>query len=160
MEHIEPKSLEITLTRIARRPTYTIGRLYIDSERMSDTIEDRDRGLDDSMPEARIRELKVYGMTAIPTGRYRVSLTRAEKFKNRVWAKAYKGLIPVLENVKGFTGIRIHPANTAEELLGCIAPGENTTVGRVNSSTAAYYRIMNRLVPAWNAGIPIYINIS
>lgn len=153
-------SIEIILTRIARRPTYTIGRLYIDGKRISDTIEDRDRGLDDSMSEARIRELKVYGMTAIPTGRYRISLTKSEKFKNRVWAKAYKGLIPILENVKGFTGIRIHPANTAEELLGCIAPGENTTVGRVNCSTAAYYRLMDILVPAWTAGIPIYITIS
>lgn len=152
-------SIEIILTRIARRPTYTIGRLYIDGKRISDTIEDRDRGLDDSMSEARIRELKVYGMTAIPTGRYRISLTKSEKFKNRVWAKAYKGLIPILENVKGFTGIRIHPANTAEELLGCIAPGVNTSVGRVSNSKAAYYRIMNQLMKAWDADIPIYITI-
>lgn len=152
-------SIEITLDRIARRPTYTIGRLYIDGKRISDTIEDRDRGLDDSMPAEQIRELKVYGMTAIPTGRYRIALTKSTKFRNRVWAKAYNGLVPILQDVKGFTGIRIHPANTAEELLGCIAPGENTTVGRVNNSTAAYYRIMDILVPAWRAGTPIYITV-
>ena len=156
---MELEVVEVLLSRIAKRPTYTIGRLFINGHYVSDCIEDRDRGLSDDMPEERVRMVKVYGETAIPSGRYRISLTKSEKFKNRIWAKKYGGLVPILENVKGFSGIRIHPANTAEELLGCIAPGENTTVGRVNNSTAAYSRVMQELVPAWNAGIPIYITV-
>lgn len=152
-------SLEILVDRFAPRETYTIGHISIDGHYVSDCIEDRDRGLTSDMPEEQIRRLKVYGETAIPKGHYRVLLTKSEKFGGKEWAKRYGGLIPILEGVKGFAGVRIHPANTAEQLLGCIAPGENTSVGRVNNSKAAYYRIMDRLMKAWDADIPIYITI-
>ena len=35
--------MELLLKRIARKATYTIGRLYIDGIRFCDTLEDRDR---------------------------------------------------------------------------------------------------------------------
>lgn len=152
-------NLEIIVERIAPAETYTIGHISIDGHYISDCIEDCDRGLTSEMSDEQIRQLKVYGETAIPKGRYRVFLTQSEKFGGRNWAKRYGGLIPVLEGVKGFAGVRIHPANTAEQLLGCIAPGENTSIGRVSNSTAAYSRIMEQLVPAWNAGTPIFITI-
>ena len=37
--------MELTLKRIARKDTYTIGRLYNGKEWICDTIEDTDRGL-------------------------------------------------------------------------------------------------------------------
>lgn len=152
-------NLEILVERFAPRETYTIGHISIDGHYVSDCIEDRDRGLTSAMPVETIKKLKVYGETAIPKGRYRVLLTKSEKFSGREWAKRHGGLIPILEGVKGFAGVRIHPANTAEELLGCIAPGENTAIGRVNNSVAAYGRIMAQLLPAWNSNTPIYITI-
>lgn len=152
--------VEIELKRIARRETYSIGRLSIDEQYICDTIEDRDRGLTSSMPPGEISGIKVYGQTAIPTGRYRVVLSQSAKFSNKSWARKYDGLVPELKNVKGFVGTRIHPANTAEELRGCIAPGTNTTVGRVNNSVAAYCRIMSILKPAWDAASDIYITIQ
>lgn len=151
--------VEIKLKRIAMRETYTIGRLFINGEYVCDTIEDCDRGLMDYMPEMEIRQKKIYGQTAIPHGSYNVTLTMSKTFSGRPWAKMYNGLVPSLENVKGFSGIRIHPANSAEELQGCIAPGENKVVGKVINSTAAYYRIMNLLMPAWESGTPINITI-
>ena len=60
--------MELELKRIARRDTYTIGRLYIDGEYFCDTIEDRDRGLKQDAPLAANRAKKVKGLTAIPTG--------------------------------------------------------------------------------------------
>ena len=37
--------MNITVKRIAKRDTYTIGKLYIDGKYYCDTIEDKDRGL-------------------------------------------------------------------------------------------------------------------
>ena len=56
--------MELKLQRIARKPDYTIGRLFVNGRYSSDTLEDRVRDL--------AVEVKVPGETAIPTGRYRV----------------------------------------------------------------------------------------
>lgn len=37
--------MEILLKRIAKKPNYTIGKLYIDGKYFCDTLEDKDRGL-------------------------------------------------------------------------------------------------------------------
>lgn len=37
--------MEILVKRIARRETYTIGKMYIDGKYVCDTLEDKDRGL-------------------------------------------------------------------------------------------------------------------
>ena len=71
--------MRITLIRIANRPTYCIGKLYIDGVYFCDTIEDTDRGLDDKMTEEEILKRKVKGETAIPTGIYHVYLTYSPK---------------------------------------------------------------------------------
>ena len=46
--------MRLTLFRIANRPTYCIGKLYVDGEYLCDTIEDTDRGLSDEMTEEEI----------------------------------------------------------------------------------------------------------
>lgn len=51
--------MELTLKRIAKRPTYTIGKLYIDGKYFCDTIEDKDRGLTQNMPLSEIKKKKV-----------------------------------------------------------------------------------------------------
>lgn len=140
---------------------YTIGRLYAGTSYVSDTIEDRDRGLKDRMTVAEIKAKKVYGETAIPKGTYRVRLTVSPKFRRRAWAAKYGGLVPLLEGVKGFDGVRIHPANRATELLGCIAPGTNSVKGAVLQSTKAFYKLMDTwLIPAHEAGRVITITIK
>jgi hypothetical protein len=37
--------MKLTLKRIAKKDTYTVGKLYIDGVYFCDTIEDKDRGL-------------------------------------------------------------------------------------------------------------------
>lgn len=141
----------IRLIRKWKKNDYTIGKLYINGIEFSDTIEDKDRGLSDSMQEFDIKLRKVYGKTAIPTGTYDLALTYSPKFANRPWAKKYGGKVPQILNVKGFQGIRIHPLNTAEDSLGCIGPGKNTIKGKVTNSTAYFYKLMdNYIVPALN----------
>lgn len=138
--------MDLYLKRIARRATYTIGRLYIDGVYFCDTIEDRDRGLRQDAAYAANKRLKVQNETAIPTGRYQVTLgVQSQRFKDR---KAYafcKGYLPRLLNVPCFEGVLIHIGNTAKDSSGCILVGENKVVGQVVNSTQTFTKLYSRL---------------
>lgn len=128
--------MRITLIRIANKPNYCIGKLYIDGVYFCDTLEDVDRGLDDAMSENEILSLKVKGQTAIPTGIYPISITYSPK---------YKRMMPLLNNVKGYSGIRIHSGNTAKDTEGCLLVGKNKEVGKVLDSRATYNALFKKL---------------
>lgn len=139
--------MKMLLKRIAKKPTYTIGKLYLDGEYFSDTLEDRNRGLTQDMDLEDILRIKVYGETAIPTGTYKIDMnTISPKFKDRSWAKPYKGKIPRLLDVPGFDGVLLHPGNSADDSLGCILVGNNTQVGKVLNSQAVFKRLMQKLL--------------
>lgn len=139
--------------RAWKKPAYTIGRFFANGKRLFESLEDPDRGLTKDMPLEEIRKKKVYGETAIPSGTYDVILSVSEKFKKKSWAKKYDGLVPEIVGVPGYSGVRIHPANEAKELLGCIAPGENKAVGKVLNSQKRYFELMdNYLMPAHKNG--------
>lgn len=141
----------LTLKRIARKAKYTIGRLYIDGTYFCDTLEDTDRGLTQSMPLWQIEQKKVYGQTAIPTGSYDVIMTYSPKFASRSWAKPYNGRLPLVNNVPGFSGVRVHPGNDHTQTLGCLLVGRNTVVGKVTQSADTFEKLMkNHIVPALN----------
>lgn len=141
--------MQLLLMRIYKGQSYTIGKLYVDGQYICDTIEDADRGLSDSMSLEEIERKKKYGITAIPTGCYKVIMNVVSpKFKNRSWAKPYGGKLPRLQNVKGFDGVLIHVGNTAEDSLGCILVGENKVKGQVINSTATFHKLMDILLTA------------
>ena len=141
--------MKLTLKRIAKTKEYTIGKLYINGEQFSDTLEDRDRGLTADMSIEQIRQKKIYGNTAIPTGTYIIDMsTVSPKFRDRVWAKPYEGKIPRLQNVPGFEGVLIHPGNTAGDTLGCILVGNNTYKGMVTESQDTFKSLMDILTKA------------
>lgn len=153
--------MELLLYRIARRDTYTIGHLYIDGKYFCDTIEDKDRGLTQSMPQAVIRATKRKGVTAIPTGRYRVTLeVKSPKFSAKKYEKNYgfcDGYLPRLINVPGFDGVLIHIGNTAKDTDGCLLVGKNTKVGKVLESRAVFVKLYEELKKAKDS---IYITIQ
>lgn len=153
--------MELLLYRIARRDTYTIGHLYIDGKYFCDTIEDKDRGLKQSMQPSVIRATKRKGVTAIPTGRYRVTLdVKSPKFSAKKYEKNYgfcDGYLPRLINVPGFDGVLIHIGNTAKDTDGCLLVGKNTKVGKVLESRAVFVKLYEELKKANNS---IYITIQ
>lgn len=124
--------MKLILRRIAFKDTYTIGKLYVDGKYTCDVLEDKDRGLDDSMTVEEILRRKKYGQTAIPTGTYKVQITYSPK---------YKRMMPLILNVKGYSGIRIHSGNTSKDTLGCLLVGLNTKVGMVTDSRNTYNRL-------------------
>lgn len=138
--------MKLELVRIANRPTYCIGKLYVDGEYFSDVIEDTDRGLDNSMTVSEILKKKIKGQTAIPTGLYKIEITYSQK---------YKRMMPLLIGVKGYEGIRIHSGNTSKDTEGCLLVGKNTKVGMVTDSRNTYQRLFARLQNAKDITIEI-----
>ena len=157
--------MEITLKRIARRPTYTIGKLSIDGKYFCDTIEDRDR---DVNRNGRFDngEVKVYAQTAIPNGRYRVTMrVQSPKFSHRAeynwWqVNGRYGYLPRLLDVPHFEGILIHAGRTERSSAGCIIVGRNTIVGQVTDSMPTCKRLYPILKAAADRGEEIWITVS
>lgn len=141
--------MELYLKRIAKRETYTIGRLSIDGVRFCDTLEDTDRGLRQDLPVSVLRAKKKKGVTAIPTGRYRVTLEmQSPKYKDRQQYAFCNGYIPRLLNVPAYEGVLIHIGNTHRDTEGCILVGENKVVGKVVNSTDTFRKLYEILKSA------------
>lgn len=83
------------------------------------------------------RTEKVYGQTAIPVGRYRINITPSKRFGR---------LMPLIEHVPGFEGIRIHWGNEAKDTEGCLLLGETRGVDFVGKSRLAFMEFFNKLV--------------
>ena len=69
------------------------------------------------------------------------------------------GRMPRLMDVKGFSGVLIHPGNTPEDTDACILIGKNTQVGRLTDSKATFKKLYDRLWEAHKKGEPITITI-
>jgi hypothetical protein len=138
--------MKLTLKRIAKKPAYTIGRLYIEDLYFCDTIEDIDRGLRQDMPLSEIRKIKVKDKTAIPAGTYQMVVNMSPSKKR---------LLPRLLDVPGFEGILIHRGNTENDSSGCIIVGENKAVGKVINSTGYELKLVEYLKNAREITIEI-----
>lgn len=139
--------IKLILNRIAKKDHYTIGKLYVNGTFVCNTLEDKDRGLTQSMSLDEIKSKKVYGETAIPSGTYKINVnTVSSKFKNRSWAKPYGGKLPRLVDVPGYQGVLIHVGNTDADSLGCILVGKNDVVGKVTNSVTYFKKLMTELL--------------
>lgn len=133
--------MELLLKRIAKKSTYTIGKLYINGAYFCDTLEDKDRGLKQSDSLSYIQKIKVQEETAIPSGKYELIVNYSSKFKRN---------LPRLLNVPGFSGILIHRGNASKDTAGCILIGENKVVGKVINSTKYELELTKILTEASN----------
>lgn len=124
--------IKFKIERTHPKETYCIGDLYIDQgdgyNFFSNTLEDRVRDKN---------EKKVYGQTAIPYGVYMVTITYSPKFKRD---------LPLINDVPGFEGIRIHPGNDAEDTYGCILVGVNDQIGKIHHSKDTFDKLFNIMV--------------
>lgn len=157
--------MKLTVNRLYKAEKYTIGKLYINDEYFCDTLEDKDRGLDVSMPLSEIQNTKVYGETAIPTGEYAITLdVISPKFsKYPFYMEVCQGKLPRLVNVPGYEGILIHVADGckgAELVHGCIGVGENKIKGGLINGKETFKELYNRMKTAYNNGEGIMIKIQ
>lgn len=133
-------NLLLVRDRISSPPGCIFGRLYINDQFECWTLEDVEREMTDG-EKGLTKEEKVHGKTAIPTGRYRVDITRSARFGRD---------LPLLLNVPNFEGIRIHPGNTAADTEGCILVGTvaSKTTGFLGGSRVAFNKLFDKLFDA------------
>lgn len=134
--------MKLKVERLWPKPSYTVGRLYVNGEFFCNTLEDVVRDLP--------KEQKVYAQTAIPPGTYKVVYNYSPKFKRK---------LPRLLDVPYFEGILIHPGNTAADSAGCILVGNNSAVGRLSNSRATSDRLNALIEEAQDKGEDITIEI-
>jgi len=148
--------MELILTRIAKRKTYTIGRLAIRKEVNDEYLTGTaDEYFCDTL-EPTWRDYahggrKIKGRSAIPEGRYAVVIS---------WSPKMKAWLPILLGVPNFEGIRIHAGNTAEDTAGCILVGKNKLVGQVVDSRIWLHRLKQKIVEAKERGEAVWITIK
>jgi hypothetical protein len=94
--------LKLLVLRDKGQDGFTTGTLFIDGVFRCFTLEDE------------LREVKIKHETAIPAGTYPVEITQSARFNKA---------LPILLNVPGFEGIRIHAGNTCEDTSGCVLVG-------------------------------------
>ena len=141
------------LYRTWQLPTYTIGRLYVNTQYLCNTLEPPVRELTDLNGDGDFSdpgEGKQYGDTAIPDGTYHLTMTPSPKFKR---------MLPLLLRVPGFEGVRIHAGNSVADTDGCILPGENKMKGRVINSRFWEYKIAGLIKKAQDNGEEVKIII-
>lgn len=157
--------MEIIVKRIALKDDYTIGKMYVDGAYLCDTLEDkvRDYNKDGDLNDE--GEGKVYGKTAIPYGRYEVTLdVVSPKFsKYEFYKDVCGGKLPRLLNVKHFEGILIHVADGykgADLLQGCIGIGQNKIKGGLLNGKQTFSNLYLKLKQANERGEKIWITIE
>ena len=153
--------MKLKVERKWPKATYTIGRFYIDGIFYCNTLEDADRGLNQFDSLASIQSRKVAGETAIPKGKYTVSMNvTSPKYAGVAWYyNLCRGKMPRLLHVPGFDGILIHPGNDALDTRGCILTGKNTKVGKLTDSKACFQQVYKLMKEAADKGEEITIEI-
>lgn len=160
--------MELLIDRRYKKWSYTISNLTVDGFWVCNIIEDRDRGLHKGMSLAQIRSLKVKSQTAIPSGRYRVTMkVVSPKFSQKKYYRDFcKGRLPRVLDVPGFEGILIHAGNLTTDLAtagmsaGCLLTGINTVVGALTQTKECFEKVYKLLLKADQKGEEIYLTVK
>lgn len=123
--------MKIEVKRDVRNEKFTLGKMYIDGEFFCYTLED----------PVRPAGVKVYGDTAIPALSYEVVMSFSEKFRKP---------LPLLLDVPGFSGVRIHGGNSVKDTLGCVLVANNRDTGRGVIWGSASDELKKRIAAAVN----------
>lgn len=126
--------MKIEVKRLYKTKLSTIGELSIDGVFECYTLEDVER------------KVKIPCETAIPTGTYNVEISMSNRIKK---------LLPLLKDVPGFTGVRIHSGNTNHDTEGCILVGTTKGKNYIGNSRIAFSRLFKKMQKANNITIKI-----
>lgn len=126
--------MELHLVRHPPKNGATLGELLLDDVHECSTLE-RAPG---------------EGKGAIPAGCYQVVIN---------WSPKFGRMMPLLVDVPGFEGVRMHWGNTWHDTEGCILVGQDAGDAFIGHSVAAFTQFFPKLEAACAAG-PVFITIE
>ena len=141
------EDLKLKITRKLGNAKFTEGRMYANGEFECFTVEDADRRLESGGS-------KIQNQTAIPKGTYDVAWTMSPRFKK---------MMPLLLNVPGFSGVRIHAGNKSADTEGCIIVGalnDSMDDDFVGASKVAVSRLYPKIEQTLKAGKKVTLEIT
>lgn len=134
--------MELKLQRRKSSKYSTSGKLLIDSDGsyvfLCYTLEDV------------VRKVKIPKETAIPAGRYEITITYSNRFKKD---------LPLLHDVPRFEGIRIHSGNKPEDTEGCILVGMDRGKDLIYSSRTAFDVVFAHIEASISNGDKVFIEV-
>ena len=119
----------ITIKRLYKTDSSTIGELSIDGIFECFTLEDKER------------DVKIKSETAISKGTYKVIINQSNRFKR---------LLPLLLDVPNFEGVRIHSGNSNHDTEGCILVGKTRNKNYIGQSRKAFDKLFKKMQAAKN----------
>lgn len=137
-----------TLQRWPTVAESTIGELFEQGVRLCYTLEDAIR----QVAGQPVAAWKIHGRTAIPVGRYRITLENSPRFGPdtlTVW------------NVPGYTGVRMHAGNTHADTEGCPLLGMDVTGNTIKGGTSrpAVALVRQRVAEAMRVGELVWMDV-
>lgn len=139
--------MNLTLMRWKSSEHATIGTLLNDGASMCYTLEDVVR----EIPGQPVDAWKVKGETAIPAGRYRVTITPSQRFGRD---------LPLLHDVPGFDGVRIHTGNTDKDTEGCILVGTMVAGEAIVESRKAFVNVFGMIQAALQGNGEVWLTVG
>ena len=109
--------MDLLIKRNYYGPDFTHSQLYTNGNYFCEVLERYDANLTEDNTKEEVQEAKKKYNCCIPTGTYKIILTYSNTFKKT---------LPLLLNVIGFSGIRIHEGNTSQSSKGCLLVGTKT----------------------------------
>jgi len=140
-------AMELLIERDRFNSKQTLGKFSIDGRFECYSCEDVVR----EVVGAPVESWKIPAETAIPCGRYRVTIT----FSNR-----FKKLLPEVHGVAGFAGVRLHAGNTEADTEGCPLLGDVRFVTYIGASKIAAARVQGKIQAALDAGKEVWLTVQ
>lgn len=138
--------MDLIVNRRLLNPLDSIGDLSINGVFQCFTLEPTMREIS-GQP---VSSWKIQDKTAIPVGRYRLTLTYSPKFQRTM---------PLLVAVPGYEGVRLHWGNYPGDTDGCILTGQQQGTDEVLASKLAFEALYPKIQSAVNGeGAWITIN--
>ena len=140
--------MRIRVKRIHLEPEYTVSDFCIDGVFQCYVLEDAVR----EIAGKPVSSWKIAGKTAIPAGIYNVIVN---------WSEHFQQMLPLLEGVEDYSGVRIHKGNSSKDTEGCLLLGLDWGGGDfVSKSTLAFNKVFPMIQNAWSRGEKITLEIS
>ncbi len=142
--------MTLLLNRFLNKDTATFGCISVDGKHLGFTLEDA------------VRQKKISGITAIPTGSYEI-LLRTNGGMNKSYSNKFdnhQGML-WLQNVENFEYVYIHIGNKPKHTEGCILVGSSCdpTTDFIGNSTHTYLKLYDKVITNLEYGERVFVEV-